>query len=50
MATRATPEVDDATAVAVERSLPASLLFNVWTPILAALFSALLSVVVIMQE
>jgi hypothetical protein len=49
MATRTTPEGDDA-AVAVERSLPASLVFNVWTPILAGLLSALLSVVVIMQE
>ncbi len=48
MATQTTPEEDR--VVALDPDLPARYLFSVWTPIIAAVLSAVLTVVVILQE
>jgi hypothetical protein len=44
-----TPEVNDAVVVR-DDDLPAGRLFSVWTPILAGVLSALLSIIVMMQK
>jgi hypothetical protein len=49
MATRTAPEVDDGVP-ALERNQPASILFNVWMPILAGVLSVLLCAIVMLQE
>jgi hypothetical protein len=45
-----TPEVKDGVVVVRDDDLPAGTLFSVWTPILAAVLSVLLSIIVMMQQ
>ena len=47
MATRSAPNLD---VLDLDGNLPAGYLYNVWTPIIAAVLSAILSVIVILQE